>query len=86
MRSVGVTGTPNVRRRPIPRGAAGGPSDGWRHVARLGGRMDSCLRRNDGGGTELTERGAGMTERGAGLTEGRRTDGEGRRTDGGAPD
>ena len=32
-----------------PRGS-GGPSAGWRLVARLGGRMDSCLRRNDGQG------------------------------------
>ena len=28
---------------------------GWRLVARLGGRMDSCLRRNDGGGAGMTE-------------------------------
>ena len=98
-RSVGVKGTPNVRRRPIARGAlgalvgrrmdactpsvipaeagiqancdgvkgtprrcstdgpiarragrSGGPSGGWGLVARLGGRMDSCLRRNDGQG------------------------------------
>ena len=28
---------------------------GWRLVARLGGRVDSCLRRNDGGGAGMTE-------------------------------
>ena len=104
-RPVGVKGTPNVRRRPIARGApgalvgrrmdacapsvipaqagiqatcggqghsqcstapdrarraggSGGPSDGWSLVARLGGRMDSCLRRNDG------ERGGGYGQGG----------------------
>ena len=45
-----------------PRGS-GGPSAGWRLVARLGGRMDSCLRRNDGQG--------GCDGGGGGTTEGR---------------
>ena len=45
-----------------PRGS-GGPSAGWRLVARLGGRMDSCLRRNDGQG--------GCDGGGGGMTEGR---------------
>ena len=36
-------------------GGSGGPSGGWRLVARLGGRMDSCLRRNDGGGAGMAE-------------------------------
>ena len=53
MRSVGVKGTPNVRRRPITRGALGAlvgrRADGG-SSARLGGRMDSCLRRTDGQG------------------------------------
>ena len=43
-----------------PRGS-GGPSAGWRLVARLGGRMDSCLRRNDGQGG-CDGGGGGMTE------------------------
>ena len=47
-----------------PRGS-GGPSAGWRLVARLGGRMDSCLRRNDGQG--------GCDGGGGGMTEGRVT-------------
>ena len=34
--------------RPLRR--LGGPSAGWRRRADLGGRLDSCLRRNDGGG------------------------------------
>ena len=34
--------------RPLRR--LGGPSAGWRRRANLGGRLDSCLRRNDGGG------------------------------------
>ena len=36
-------------------GGSGGPSGGWRLVARLGGRMDSCLRRNDGGDAGMAE-------------------------------
>ena len=55
----------------------------WRAVGRCGGgrcdgrRMDSCLRRNDGGGVGVMEGGAGddggdagMTEGGAGVTVG----------------
>ena len=50
-------------------GSCGGPSGGLRLVARLGGRMDSCLRRNDGrGGCDGTE-GAGVRDR-AGVKEG----------------
>ena len=45
-----------------PRGS-GGPPAGSRLVARLGGRMDSCLRRNDGQG--------GCDREGGGMTEGR---------------
>ena len=52
----------------VPPGGSGGPSGGWRLVARLGGRMDSCLRRNDGGG-------AGMTDRAPTMFDGARSRG-----------
>ena len=35
-------------------------------------RLDSCLRRNDGGGAGMTEGSAGTTEGSAGMTEGAR--------------
>ena len=58
---------------------------GWRFVARLGGRVDSCLRRNDGGGAGMGSGGWRLVARlggrmdsclrrndggGAGMTEG----------------
>ena len=59
-------------------GRCGGAVGGTGLRAGVGGRMDSCLRRNDGGG-------AGMTEGGAGMTRGRRSDGGGCGHDGGRP-
>ena len=38
------------RRSERPLGRPGGPSAGWKRRADLGGRLDSCLRRNDGRG------------------------------------
>ena len=65
-----------------PRGS-GGPSAGWRLVARLGGRMDSCLRRNDGqggcdGGGGGTTEGAEERRKGDGIRLVQRMPGSGR--------
>ena len=45
------------RRSERPLRRLGGPSAGWRLRADLGGRLDSCLRRNDGGGCRNDGRG-----------------------------
>ena len=57
----------------VPPGGSGGPSGGWRLVARLGGRMDSCLRRNDGQGANDV-RWRPITWGAPGALEGRRVD------------
>ena len=64
---AGTTRSPPLRPRPARRRRSNIAWAARRNVAArsgAGGRLASCLRRNDGGGARMTERGAEMTERG----------------------